>query len=536
MLLGGDDHSLCLHWLITNCGDVAAAYLFFFSKQLAEPFPSRSQKKNVIFFVSDGMGPASLSLTRSFRQLQDDLPIDDILNLDKHFIGHSRTRSTDSLVTDSAAGATAFSCGLKSYNGAISVLPDGTACGSVLEAAKLDGYLTGMVVTTRVTDATPACFASHTDFRDEEDLIAHHQLGNTPLGRTVDLLIGGGRCHYLPSGGHYEGCRKDNRNLVNEAKEEGWDYISNIEGYRTLNGGKNVSLPLLALLANYDIPFDLDRNDEVHPSLEDTTRTALTALSAGSKDSDKGFFLMVEGSRIDHAGHLNDPAAQVREVLAFDAAFKAAIDFAKEQQEKYGIETVIVSTSDHETGGLSTARQLSPDYPEYLWHPEALLSAQHSAEYLGWAIKNYKGPNVEKFIRHDIVKKGLGITDDNDLSEITQRLLKKDTDPSAAEYNAQVMQTEIANIISERAQIGWATHGHSAVDVNVYGYGSNPGLQYYMYKRIGGSNENTDIGKFLQEYLSVDIKHVTSKLQGMKTAEDYEEPMDAYHANLQPQQ
>jgi len=101
----------------------------------------------------------------------------------RNLIWTSRTRSTSSLVTDSAAGATAFSCGLKSYNGAISMLPDHTPCGTVLEAAKKAGYLTGLVVTTDITDATPACFASHVKIRMEEDLIAQQEVGEHPLGR-----------------------------------------------------------------------------------------------------------------------------------------------------------------------------------------------------------------------------------------------------------------------------------------------------------------------------------------------------------------
>jgi alkaline phosphatase len=111
------------------------------------------------------------------------LPHDDILVLDKHFIGSSRTRSSNSLVTDSAAGATAFSCGLKSYNGAISILPDHTPCGTILEAAKKAGFMTGLVVTTAITDATPACFAAHVNSRWEEDLIAQQEVGEHPLGR-----------------------------------------------------------------------------------------------------------------------------------------------------------------------------------------------------------------------------------------------------------------------------------------------------------------------------------------------------------------
>ena len=113
------------------------------------PNIKKPTKRNLIFMVSDGMGPASLSLTRSFRQFTSSLPIDDVLTLDRHFWGTSRTRSTNSLVTDSAAGATAFSCGRKSYNGAIGMLPGHRPCGTVLEAAKKAGFKTGLVVTAR---------------------------------------------------------------------------------------------------------------------------------------------------------------------------------------------------------------------------------------------------------------------------------------------------------------------------------------------------------------------------------------------------
>merc|ERR1711977_194394 len=186
-------------------------------------------------------GPASLSMTRSFRQLRDGLPIDDTLVLDQHLIGSSRTRSTSSLVTDSAAGATAFSCGLKSYNGAISMLPDHTPCGTVLEAAKKAGYMTGLVVTTDITDATPACFAAHVNMRLEEDLIAQQEVGEHPLGRVVDLILGGGRCHFLPNTTDGS-CRADDT----------------------------------------DIPYEIDRRNEedIYPSLDEMARTAMAALSA----------------------------------------------------------------------------------------------------------------------------------------------------------------------------------------------------------------------------------------------------------------
>jgi alkaline phosphatase len=303
-----------------------------------------SGKRNLIFMVSDGMGPASLSLTRSFRQYQDDLPIDDILVLDQHLIGSSRTRSSNSLVTDSAAGATAFSCGKKSYNGAISILPDHTPCGTVLEAAKRAGYLTGLVVTTSVTDATPACFASHANVRSEEDLIAQHEVGHYPLGRVVDLMLGGGRCHFLPNTTDGS-CRNDDWDLIKSAQEEyGWNYIDNRQDFDALkSGGQAAKLPLLGLFASQNIPYEIDRRNlnDVYPSLEEMASLALKTLEKATQDSHKGFFLMIEGSRIDHAGHGNDPAAQVHEVLAYDKAFTQVVKFL----EKSDVDGVVVATS-----------------------------------------------------------------------------------------------------------------------------------------------------------------------------------------------
>jgi alkaline phosphatase len=315
-----------------------------------------SGKRNLIFMVSDGMGPASLSMTRSFRQYTEGLELGDTLTLDKHFWGSSRTRSASSLVTDSAAGATAFSCGLKSYNGAISILPDHSPCGTVLEAAKRAGFMTGLVVTTDITDATPACFASHVDIREQQDEIAMHEVGEGPLGRVVDLMFGGGKCHFLPNGTQ-ESCRADNVDVVSIAKEtHGFNYIDNRAGFDEFwEGKKDVPLPMLGLFAPTDIPFELDRRnmDDVYPSLSEMAKTAIRALEKATANSDKGFFLMIEGSRIDHAGHWNDPAAQVREVLEYDKTFKFVTEFLKESKTP----GVLVATSDHETGGLSVARR-----------------------------------------------------------------------------------------------------------------------------------------------------------------------------------
>lgn len=459
-------------------------------------------KRNLVFMVSDGMGPTSLSLTRSWRQYVEGLPFGDTLTLDRHLIGQSRTRSNSSLVTDSAAGATAFSCGHKSYNGAISVLPDFSPCGSIMEAAKQAGYTTGLVVTTRITDATPACFASHVRRREMEDMIADQLIGNGPLGRTVDLILGGGRCHFLPNTTE-GGCRADDIDLIHHAKEKhDWNYVSTRDEFDALKLGKSVDLPLLGLLAPRDIPYEIDRRyvPEVYPSLEEMATTALRALKEATKDSEQGFFIMIEGSRIDHAGHANDPAAQVHEVAAYDRTVKAVIDFLEEDDT----EGIMVSTSDHETGGLVAARQLHETYPEYLWYPAVLANASHSAEYTNIQYQAHRASMPahasEADLRHylsTLVKNDLGIEDASD-SEI-ESLIQH---PFTAPYI-------FADMISRRSQTGWSTHGHSAVDVNIYT------SDRHAARKLHGNHENTEVGEFLRWYLDLDdgVEKVTKELR-----------------------
>ncbi|KAK8049879.1 alkaline phosphatase [Apiospora phragmitis] len=482
-------------------------------------------KRNLVFMVSDGMGPASLSMTRSFRQYTQGLEYGNTLTLDKHFWGSSRTRSSSSLITDSAAGATAFSCAKKSYNGAISMLPDHTPCGTVLEAAKRAGYMTGLVVTTDITDATPACFSSHVDVRSQNDEIALQQVGDGALERVVDLMFGGGRCHFLPNTTHGS-CRADDVDVISIAKEKyGWTYTDNRAGFDDLWEGRlEVPLPMLGLFASTDVPFELDRRNmsDVYPSLSEMAMTALRALEKATQDSNQGFFLMIEGSRIDHAGHYNDPAAQVHEVLEYDKTFQAVLDFLDETKT----EGVLVATSDHETGGLSVAKRMSTypvflsciqkiiatdnslelrsDYPEYLWYPGVLANASSSSEYLAIKLHQHiassakngtSKKDLQTYVNDELVKAGLGVHDatDAELAEIVS--------------NPEKAQDLMAKIISQRAEIGWSSHGHSAVDVNIYSSGGSG------TDAIRGNVENTEIGDFLRNYISVDVEGVTEELR-----------------------
>ncbi len=476
----------------------------------APPTPPAT-KRNLVFMVSDGMGPASLALTRGFRQHVERLDHGHVLTLDRHFWGSSRTRSSNSLVTDSAAGATAFSCANKSYNGAISVLPDGRPCGTVLEAAKRAGYATGLVATTYVTDATPACFAAHVPYREMMDAIALQEVGQGVLGRSVDLIMGGGRCYFLPNTTQ-GGCRQDDVDVTKIAREQhGWSYVDSRAAFDALDGGNKVTLPLLGLMARANVPFELDRRllNDTYPSLKEMATTALRALERATEHSDKGFFIMIEGSRIDHAGHINDPAAQVHEVLAYDAAFDAVLDFIRSTDT----ETVLVATSDHETGGLATALQ-RPDEaePTYGWYPAVLDRATASCEHLASKLRARVTAETDRaglraYIRDELVVKGLGIPADDVTDAELDSLV-------AAAADTERAKTIFTQLISERAHIGWSTHGHTAVDVNIYSSGG-PGTE-----ALRGNVENTEVGDFLRQYLDVDVDAITAELQASSRRSD----------------
>ena len=495
-------YKLLLAWAFLATFLSASAFYFVISGKLSEtPALDVPKKRNVIFMVSDGMGPASVAMARNYFQYTQK---DNLTNLfiDDYFIGNSRTRSNNSFVTDSAAGATAFSCGLKTYNGAIGVDPLGRPCASILEAAKLMGYYTGLVVTTRITDATPASFASHASFRSEEDFIAEQLInfeGVHPFGRTVDLIFGGGRCHFLPSS-HPDSCRYDESDLISDAKNSGWNYIESNEDFKNLKLGKNVSLPLLGLFSPADYPFSIDYHDLEFPILKETALTAVRALAEATKDSEQGFFILVEGSRIDHCGHNNDAGAQVHEVLAYNDAFEAMVKFANEETD---VPTVVLSTSDHETGGLSLAKQISKAYPDYLWYPEVLSRAKHSIEYLSRALKSFDGSKKElnEFVDQNILgEKGLGFVDytNEDIKDIAHHVL-------TSSNRLSVMQ-------SLRAEVGWATHGHSGVDVNVYGSSNFPEI----LNPIVGANENIEIGHYMRDILGIDeqlLEELTRELR-----------------------
>ncbi|KDN71634.1 putative alkaline phosphatase [Colletotrichum sublineola] len=219
----------------------------------AQSVLSAPEVKNFIYIVPDGYGPASQTMARDYVSLMQNgqnprAPVSIQLAADKMVIGNVRTLASNNLITDSAASATAFGCGVKSYNNAIGVNPAGEPVGSILEAAKLAGMKTGLVVTSTINHATPACYAAHVADRNSYAKIAEHEIGyGHPLGPVADILLGGGRCYFKPQSDSTS-CRRDDIDLFGFAAENGYHVMQNRSAFEALEKGLgDIRIPYIGL-------------------------------------------------------------------------------------------------------------------------------------------------------------------------------------------------------------------------------------------------------------------------------------------------
>ncbi len=275
----------------------------------------KKKPKNIILLIGDGMGASQVyaGFTANKGQLNmTQMPI----------TGFSKTNSSNDYITDSAAGGTAIACGTKTNNGVIGMDSLFEPVKSILELAEENKMSSGLVSTSSVTHATPASFIAHQKSRNMSAEIAADFLKTD-----IDVIIGGGMKLFTQ--------KTDKVNLLNQFKAKGYNVCDNIEDI-----SKQTKGPLLGLLADRHTETAKIRGDMLLKS----TKTAIEIL----KKSPKGFFLMVEGSQIDWAGHQNNIENVVRETLDFDKAVGAALEFA----DKDG-ETLVIVAADHETGGMS---------------------------------------------------------------------------------------------------------------------------------------------------------------------------------------
>ena len=272
-------------------------------QEIQSPVLMAAKPKNIILMIGDGMGLSQVSAalyTNNNKLNLEEFPV----------IGFHKSHSYTSLITDSAAGATAFACGVKTYNNAIGMDKDTLPCRSILEDAEEFGLATGLVATSTIVHATPASFIAHQDIR-----MMYEAIATDFLNTEIDLFIGGGKRFF-------DRRESDTRNLYQELLVKGYqvsDYSRGELHQIKIDTNRNFGY----FTADSDpLPIMAGRH-----YLSKASEISVEFLEKHSQG--KGFFLMIEGSQIDWAGHANEGKWMIQEVLDFDKAVGKVLEFAK---------------------------------------------------------------------------------------------------------------------------------------------------------------------------------------------------------------
>jgi alkaline phosphatase len=326
----------------------------------AAPALAAGEAKNVIFFLGDGMGPTTITAARLYKYGEAGS-----LNMEKLTrTARIKTFSNDAQTTDSAPSMAAYMTGVKMNNEVLSMSSDtkavapstspyknncvtgnGTAVPTILELAKAKGKAVGAVTTTELTHATPAATYSHICHRDAAyDIAAQAVPGgtgfNSALGDGVDVMFGGGQNLFTPydAGKNPKG-RPDGRDLTAEMQAKGYTYVASKSAFDQLTSANKKVLGLFS--ATSHLKYELDRVKETPPSQPSLAEMATKAVDILAQNGN-GYFLMVEGGRIDHALHATNAKRALEETIAFDEAIKAVL--AKVDLSN----TLVVVTADHD--------------------------------------------------------------------------------------------------------------------------------------------------------------------------------------------
>ncbi len=435
--------------------------------------------KNVIYLIGDGMATAHRQVAEYYLQEETG---DNNARLAMNTLpvaGINTTHSADSLVTDSAASGTALAAGVKTNNGMISMLPDGTKVATLLDAAQAQGKSTGLVTTTRLTHATPAAFVAKNISRDNENEIAADY-----ASANVTYMAGGGYRHFVAG---KDSKRKDGRDLVaSMAKDDyrtfvGTESVNSFRGYHPKLGDK-----VFAAFTASHTPYELDRmQNNATPSLAEMTEKGIELLS----QNEDGFFMMIEGGRIDHAAHANDIAGAVYDTLAFDAAVQKAIDFYNKNPE----DTLVVITGDHETGGMGMGFGKN-----YFLSLEQLKNTRESIDDKLQGV--YTG---DRKAFYDHIAKQFKL---NDLTIDEKALIERamdavdNQDPHAStNYGGyDPVAISVAHVTSKRAGIYWTSYAHTATQLPLSAIG-------VQANKLGGFKDNTEVARVLADIMQVKI-------------------------------
>ncbi|NVK54054.1 MAG: alkaline phosphatase [Alteromonadaceae bacterium] len=408
--------------------------------------PNTVRPKNIIMIVADGMGPA---YTTAYRNFRDDpaTPNVETVIFDDIFVGNASTypAQVSGFVTDSAASATALASGVKSYNGAIGVDQNKTPVTSVLQRAKQLGLKTGIAVTSQIVHATPAAYVAHNESRQNYNQLADSFFDDRINGEFVaDVMLGGGTNFF----------ERDDRNVTSQFIDAGYAYVDTYDELATLPTGEKV----LGLFAPVGLPWVLD--DSRKNRLAYLTQHAIKHLA-----NENGYFLLVEASQVDWAGHSNDIASAMNEMHDLNLTLEYLYNYVQTNPD-----TLVVLTADHSTGGLTIGAN-----GDYRWDPKWLQNLQKSPAAIAEALSDSADP-----VSMVNAAFGFELTDE-EASQVV----------ALAQLASLKDKTEgIQTLLDVRTNTGWTTSGHTGVDVEVFAFGAASDLFHGQY-------DNTDIAKKL---------------------------------------
>ena len=505
-------------------------------------FAADDKAKNIILMIGDGMGPQQISMLESYAQLAPSSSYKNGVTAmqklaDAGTIGLSMTYPYGSVVVDSASSASQLATGKPSPSEAIGLDHKGNPAETVLERAQKLGKATGLVSDTRLTHATPASFAAHQAHRSMENQIAEDMLETG-----VDVMLSGGIRYWIPKSVNEKGKaykemvaltdgnvrvkskRKDERNLLLEAKDDGYQLAFNRTALEKASGDKLLGLfAYSGMMDGIEHTQTKNSSKRTQPTLKEMTIKALDILS---KDKD-GFFLMVEGGQIDWAAHNNDAATMLHELLKFDEAVSAVYEWAKDRDD-----TLVVVTADHETGSFGFSysasnlptgtelpgsafeeRQYKPNFnfgaPEIL---DNLYSQK--ASFYGIMGQYNKLPADQKTpagLAKVVSETGPYTITEEQAARVLKRennpfkapghkYLSADTLPKIADFSAFYVYNDVGTLLgrelAEQQNIVWGTGTHTSTPVTVMAFGPEQ-----LEDSFDGLQHHTEIGEKLMNAL-----------------------------------
>lgn len=447
------------------------------------------QPKYIFYLIGDGMGLNQVNLAEIYQaELNGVNAVVPLVFTQFPYVGFASTYSLSHGVTDSGAGGTALAVGKKTKNGVISMDSTGTIpYKSIAYAAKAKGLKVGITTSVSIDHATPASF-----YANQADRSMYHEIGKDIIKSNFDFFAGAG---FLKP--HTSFDKKEVPSLLPQLEKAGYKIIKGKSDFdKEKNKGQKIILMNVEGSDATSLKYAIDQTPE-DLKLADITRSAIASLNT---NNNSGFFLMVEGGKIDWSSHANDAATTVHEVLDFNESVKLAYDFYLQHPE----ETLIVVTADHETGGLGIGNGSSTLNTKLLENQKVSqgdLSAKIAE--LRKANPNASWEDVKKLLGDN-----LGLWKTIKITEKAEAPIYKAYRKSFVDHHNETEKSLYANddkiatlsieLLNKLGSIAWSSKNHSAAYVPIYAIGQ--GAEAFHQKL-----DNTDIPKKIAEIAGFDF-------------------------------